>query len=162
MAPIEDDVVQSAARLSRGRLRRSHRPGWRRGSALDVSKAVVAMARHDGDITGVWTPSTAGPSRGSRRDLEPHIAIPTTAGTGSEVGRSAVITRAQAGQEIFIFHPQLLPARASFSILNLTVGLPARAHSRHRHGRFYALLESYTCRSSTQFATPSPSTAWNW
>lgn len=138
--PIEDDVVQSAARYRAAGC--DGAIGLGGGSALDVSKAVVAMARHDGDITELDA-FNGGVAR-IAPGLDPIIAIPTTAGTGSEVGRSAVITVRKLGKKIFIFHPQLLPARAILDP-ELTVGLPPALTAATGMDAFTHCLESYTC-----------------
>src|SRR5699024_7893811 len=56
--------------------------------------------------------------------IVPSIAIPTTAGTGSEVGRASVITNTELGRKVIIFHPRMLPQVAILDP-EVTVGLPA-------------------------------------
>jgi 4-hydroxybutyrate dehydrogenase len=138
--PIEDDVIQSAAQYRAAGC--DGAIGLGGGSALDVSKAVVAMARHDGDITELDA-FNGGVAR-IAPNLNPIIAIPTTSGTGSEVGRSAVVTVRKLGRKIFIFHPQLLPARAILDP-ELTVGLPPSLTAATGMDAFTHCLESYTC-----------------
>jgi len=138
--PIEDDVIRSAAQYRAAGCDGSIGLGG--GSALDVSKAMVAMARHDGDITELDA-FNGGVAR-IAANLDPIIAIPTTSGTGSEVGRSAVVTVRKLGRKIFIFHPQLLPARAILDP-ELTVGLPPALTASTGMDAFTHCLESYTC-----------------
>ena len=64
----------------------------------------------------------------------PIIAVPTTAGTGSEVGRAGVLTNSETHKKKIIFHPKLLPA-VTICDPELTVGMPQLHHGRHRHGR---------------------------
>ncbi|MFM7273027.1 MAG: iron-containing alcohol dehydrogenase, partial [Gammaproteobacteria bacterium] len=59
------------------------------------------------------------------KGMRPVVAVPTTAGTGSEVGRAAVITDEHTHTKKIIFHPRMLPALVILDPL-LTVGLPAR------------------------------------
>lgn len=93
------------------------------GSALDAGKAVALMARQDRpiwdfeDIGDNWT-------RVIEDGLAPVVAVPTTSGTGSEVGRSSVITNEERKKKTIIFHPSMLPAIV-LSDPELTVGLPA-------------------------------------
>ena len=92
------------------------------GSPLDAAKVVPVLAANKGpltryDIMGGGNMRIKGP-------LPPMIAIPTTAGTGSEVGRCSVITNAAQGRKFFICHPEMMPARAILDP-ELTVGLPA-------------------------------------
>ncbi len=138
--PIEDDVIQSAAQYRAAGC--DGAIGLGGGSALDVSKAVVAMARHDGDITEL--DAFNGGVQRITGPLDPIIAIPTTSGTGSEVGRSAVVTVRKLGRKIFIFHPQLLPQRAILDP-ELTVGLPRALTAATGMDAFTHCLESYTC-----------------
>lgn len=93
------------------------------GSALDAAKAVALMVGQNAplwdfeDVGDNWT-------RVNEAGVAPIVAIPTTAGTGSEVGRASVITDQDNHVKRIIFHPLMLP---SVVILdpNLTVGLPS-------------------------------------
>ncbi len=91
------------------------------GAALDVAKAVALMARHPGDLfeyeDGLPNP------RPVDRPVPYWVAVPTTAGTGSEVGRSAVISDDRTKVKKVIFAPALL-ARAVFADPEVTLGLP--------------------------------------
>jgi alcohol dehydrogenase class IV len=92
------------------------------GSALDVGKCVafmVAQSRPVWDFEDVgdwWT-------RANTDGIAPIIAVPTTAGTGSEVGRAGVITREQTHEKKIIFHPMMLP-KIAIEDPELAVGLP--------------------------------------
>ena len=91
------------------------------GAALDVAKVVGLMATHDGDVLEyVWDHPQARPVV---HRLPHFVAVPTTAGTGSEVGRSAVLSENQSHVKRTVFSPALL-ARAVFADPALTVGLP--------------------------------------
>lgn len=92
------------------------------GSALDAAKAVALMAGQDlplwdfEDVGDNWT-------RVNEAGVAPIIAIPTTAGTGSEVGRASVITDAAEHVKKIIFHPLMLPGAVILDP-ELTTGLP--------------------------------------
>jgi len=92
------------------------------GSALDVGKCVafmVAQTRPVWDFEDVgdwWT-------RANIEGIAPIIAVPTTAGTGSEVGRAGVITREATHEKKIIFHPMMLP-KIAIEDPELAVGLP--------------------------------------
>jgi alcohol dehydrogenase class IV len=92
------------------------------GSALDVGKCVafmVAQSRPVWDFEDVgdwWT-------RANTDGIAPIVAVPTTAGTGSEVGRAGVITREQTHEKKIIFHPMMLP-KIAIEDPELAVGLP--------------------------------------
>lgn len=92
------------------------------GAALDVAKAVALMAVHAGDILDyAWdNPQDVR----VQHPLPWLVALPTTAGTGSEVGRSAVISHDVTQVKKIVFSPALL-ARAVFADPELTLGLPA-------------------------------------
>ena len=106
--PIEEDVGASAELYRSARC--DGAIGLGGGSALDVAKATVVMARHRGALAELeWQ---AGGMERMQGPYEPILAIPTTAGTGSEVGRSSVITSHTLGRKIIIFSPWLLPQRA--------------------------------------------------
>src|SRR5690606_33198170 len=80
--------------------------GFGGGAALDVAKCVALMAAHDGDIMDfAWD----APDRRAVENRLPYfIALPTTSGTGSEVGRSAVISDDRSHIKRVIFSPALL------------------------------------------------------
>lgn len=78
------------------------------GGALDAGKA-VALATVVG-LTGLNKHAFgAGPSESKRRNIPPIIAVPTTAGTGSEVDANAVISNEARQSKLSLYHPQLLP-----------------------------------------------------
>ncbi|HJU21958.1 MAG TPA: iron-containing alcohol dehydrogenase [Casimicrobiaceae bacterium] len=91
------------------------------GAALDVAKAIAVMAVHDGDILEyAWDHPNVRPITAS---LPYFVAVPTTAGTGSEVGRSAVIGDDVTHVKKIVFSPALL-AKAVFADPELTLALP--------------------------------------
>jgi alcohol dehydrogenase class IV len=91
------------------------------GAALDVAKAVALMAVHPGDVLEyAWDHPKVRPIE---RELPHFIALPTTAGTGSEVGRSSVISEDDTHVKRILFSPRLL-AKAVFADPQLTLGLP--------------------------------------
>ena len=91
------------------------------GAALDVAKAIALMASHPGDILEyAWDHPEVRPIG---RPLPYFVALPTTAGTGSEVGRSAVVSDDATHIKKIIFSPQLL-AKCVFADPELTFDLP--------------------------------------
>ncbi len=91
------------------------------GAALDVAKIVGLAATHPGDVLRfAWDHPQARPIEGP---LPCFVALPTTAGTGSEVGRSSVISEEATHLKRVIFSPLIL-ARAVFADPELTLGLP--------------------------------------
>jgi alcohol dehydrogenase class IV len=94
------------------------------GSGLDVGKAVAFMSGQTlpiwdfEDVDDNWT-------KANSDKIAPIIAVPTTAGTGSETGRASVILNEETGVKNIIFHPKFLP---SIVILDpvLTIGLPPK------------------------------------
>jgi alcohol dehydrogenase class IV len=91
------------------------------GAALDVAKAIALMATHPGDILDyAWDHPQVRPIDG---DLPCFVALPTTAGTGSEVGRSAVVSDDTTHVKKIVFSPKLL-AKCVFADPELTLDLP--------------------------------------
>jgi len=92
------------------------------GSALDCGKT-IALAAATGhrlwDFEIIHTPPALD------RPVVPIFAVPTTAGTGSEVGRASVITDVQAARKVILLHPAMLPCLVILDP-ELTIGLPAR------------------------------------
>jgi len=96
--------------------------GFGGGAALDVAKAVALMAVHEGDVLEyAWDHPNVRPIT---KPLPHFIALPTTSGTGSEVGRSSVISHDETHVKKIIFNPVLL-AKAVFADPELTLDLPA-------------------------------------
>lgn len=93
------------------------------GSALDVAKAIALMV---GQRRPIWDFEDLGDNwkRADAEAIAPVIAIPTTAGTGSEVGRASVVTNQATRRKVIVFHPRMLP-RAVILDPEVTVGLPA-------------------------------------
>jgi 4-hydroxybutyrate dehydrogenase len=92
------------------------------GSSIDVAKLVQLLTTHEPPLSRY--DDAAGGDRFVRDDMPPLVAIPTTAGTGSEVGRSGVATLPDTGRKTVIFSPHLMP-RCAICDPELTVGLPA-------------------------------------
>ena len=94
------------------------------GSALDVGKAIAFMC---GQTRSIWDFEDVGDNweRANENKIAPIIAVPTTAGTGSETGRASAIINKKIGIKKIIFHPKILP---SIVILDpcLTIDLPPR------------------------------------
>ena len=94
------------------------------GSGLDVGKAVAFMS---GQTLPIWDFEDKGDNwtKANSDKIAPIIAVPTTAGTGSETGRASVILNEETGVKNIIFHPKFLP---SIVILDpvLTIGLPPK------------------------------------
>ncbi len=92
------------------------------GSGLDLGKLIALMA---GQTISVWDLEDVGDwwTRANADVIAPIIAIPTTAGTGSEVGRAGVLTNVDTQMKKIIFHPKLLP-QVVICDAELTVGMP--------------------------------------
>ena len=93
------------------------------GAALDVAKAIALMVNHPGDLFDYEDGKAD--ARPFDRDIPHWVALPTTSGTGSEVGRSTVISDDQTHIKKIIFSPRLL-AKAVFADPELTLDLPSK------------------------------------
>jgi 4-hydroxybutyrate dehydrogenase len=93
------------------------------GSGLDLGKMVAFIA---GQTRSVWDFEDIGDwwTRADSDAIAPNVAVPTTAGTGSEVGRASVITNSETEEKKIIFHPKVLPSQVICDP-ELTVGMPA-------------------------------------
>ncbi|WP_372839467.1 iron-containing alcohol dehydrogenase [Phaeovulum sp.] len=94
------------------------------GSALDLGKMIALMA-HQAPKLSVWDLEDIEDwyTRADASKIAPIIAVPTTAGTGSEVGRAGVLTNSSTHKKKIIFHPKLMPA-VTICDPALTVGMP--------------------------------------
>ena len=92
------------------------------GSALDLGKMIALMVDQ---TVPVWDLEDIGDwwTRADGSKIAPIIAVPTTAGTGSEVGRAGVLTNSATHKKKIIFHPKLLPS-VTICDPELTVGMP--------------------------------------
>jgi alcohol dehydrogenase class IV len=93
------------------------------GSALDAGKVIAFMA---GQTRPMWDFEDIGDwwTRADPAGIAPVVAVPTTAGTGSEVGRAGVITNSATHTKKVIFHPKMMPV-VVICDPELTIGLPA-------------------------------------
>jgi alcohol dehydrogenase class IV len=119
--PVESNVTNGVTAFRRG----SHDGviAFGGGSALDTGKAVALMV---GQTRPIWDFEDREDwyTRVNVAGMAPVVAVPTTAGTGSEVGRAAVITDTRDHTKKIIFHPKMLPA-VVIADPELTLGLPA-------------------------------------
>ena len=94
------------------------------GSALDLGKMIALMAHQRADLS-VWDLEDIDDwfTRADASKIAPIIAVPTTAGTGSEVGRAGVLTNSVTHKKKIIFHPKLMPV-VTICDPALTVGMP--------------------------------------
>ena len=110
------------------------------GSPLDAAKLIQLLVTHEPPLSR-YDDATGG-DRFVRDDLPPLIAIPTTAGTGSEVSRSGVATLKDTGRKTVIFSPYLMP-KAAICDPELTVGLPPGPTAATGMDAFTHCLEAY-------------------
>jgi alcohol dehydrogenase class IV len=110
------------------------------GSALDVGKAVAFMA---GQTRPIWDFEDIGDNylRADVTAIAPIVAVPTTSGTGSEVGRASVITDEESHAKKIIFHPLMQP-RIALCDPALTLGLPAHITAATGMDAFAHCLEA--------------------
>ena len=111
------------------------------GSGLDVGKAIAFMS---GQTLSIWEFEDIGDnwSKANPDTIAPIIAVPTTAGTGSETGRASVILNEKIGEKKIIFHPKFLP---SIVILDpvLTLDLPPKITAATGMDALAHCLEAY-------------------
>ncbi len=111
------------------------------GSGLDLGKLVAFMADQNRpvwdfeDISDWWT-------RADPSTIHPNICVPTTAGTGSEVGRAGVLTNAVTHEKKIIFHPKILPSGVICDA-ELTVGMPRAITAGTGMDAFAHCLEAF-------------------
>jgi alcohol dehydrogenase class IV len=136
--PTASQVMQGAAAY------RAHRAdcviGIGGGAALDVAKVVGLAATHEGGILEyAWDHPKV---RAITNELPYFVALPTTAGTGSEVGRSAVISEDETHLKRVIFSPRVL-ARRVFADPELTLDLPPNVTAATGMDALTHNIESY-------------------
>ncbi len=111
------------------------------GSALDAGKLVAFMA---GQSRPIWDFEDVGDfwKRANADAIAPVVAVPTTAGTGSEVGRAAVVTDETIRTKKIIFHPRMLP-KIAICDPELTLGMPPMLTAGTGMDAFSHCLEAY-------------------
>ena len=134
--PVESDVKEAAAVYLANHCDGVVAIGG--GSPLDAGKAARLLAKRPGfDLSKFYDES-------DWSGLSPFVAIPTTAGTGSEVGRSSVITLDATHRKAVLFHPEML-ARTVILDPELTRGLPPKLTAATGADALTHCIESYTC-----------------
>ncbi len=112
------------------------------GSGLDLGKVVAFMA---GQTRPIWDFEDIGDwwTRANADAIAPVIAVPTTAGTGSEVGRASVISNSESVEKKIIFHPKMLAA-VVICDPELTVGMPKFVTAGTGLDAFAHCVEAYS------------------
>ncbi len=110
------------------------------GSPIDVGKTIKVTAVHDEPLEKL--DDTKGGDKFITNEMPPFYAIPTTAGTGSEVGRSSVITVKATNKKTIIFAPKMMP---DIAVLDpeITLSLPAKLTAATGVDAFVHNLEAY-------------------
>ena len=137
--PVESNVAAGVAQLREGLHDGVIAFGG--GSALDVGKVIAFMS---GQTRPMWDFEDVGDwwTRADPKGIAPVIAVPTTSGTGSEVGRAGVITQEATHTKKVIFHPKMMPV-VTICDPALTVGLPASITAATGMDAFAHCLEAY-------------------
>jgi alcohol dehydrogenase class IV len=119
------------------------------GSPLDVAKLVRLMATHPGPVAQ-YDDAIGGDAKITGQ-LPPMIAVPTTAGTGSEVGRSGVVTIEETNKKTVIFSPKLMP---NVAILDpqLTVSMPPKITAATGFDALTHCIEAYCAQGDHPMA----------
>ncbi|MFN0265217.1 iron-containing alcohol dehydrogenase [Tepidamorphus sp. 3E244] len=112
------------------------------GSGLDLAKVVAFMA---GQTRPLWDFEDIGDwwTRADPAGIHPIVAVPTTAGTGSEVGRAGVITNTETNEKKIIFHPKMMPS-VVICDPELTVGMPKFVTAGTGLDAFAHCVEAYS------------------
>ncbi len=136
--PVEENVTKGVKKYQSGKYDGIIALGG--GSAMDVAKTIRFMVVHDPPLAQY--DDAVGGEEKIVNPLPPLYAIPTTAGTGSEVGRSSVITLPGTGKKTIFFHPDLMP---DIAVLDptLTTGLPPHITAATGMDAFTHCLEAY-------------------
>ena len=111
------------------------------GSALDAGKVIAFMS---GQKRPLWDFEDVGDywKRADPAGIAPIVAVPTTSGTGSEVGRAGVILNEETHQKKIIFHPKMMPGIV-IADPELTVGLPPKITAATGFDAFVHCFEAY-------------------
>ncbi len=115
------------------------------GSAMDAAKAIALLAPNDGPLSGILF--------GQQPPRPGHsiIAVPTTAGTGSETNMFAVITDTALGRKLYVAHPSVQP-RLTLLDPSLTLGLPKYPTATCGMDVLTHAIEAFTARGATPYS----------
>jgi 4-hydroxybutyrate dehydrogenase len=136
--PIEEDVEKGLEAYRQGGCDALIALGG--GSPMDTAKVIRFMATHPGPLAQY--DDAKGGDKLIVNPMPPLYALPTTAGTGSEVGRSGVIILRATGKKTIFFHPKLMPDIAVLEPA-LTAGLPPHITAATGIDAFTHCLEAY-------------------
>jgi 4-hydroxybutyrate dehydrogenase len=136
--PVEDDCIEGANLYKDNKCDSLIAVGG--GSPMDAAKGIMVLATHDGPLAKY--DDAKGGDKYITNTLPPLVAIPTTAGTGSEVGRSGVIIIKATNDKTIIFHPTMMPVLAVLEP-TLTTGLPKHITAATGIDAFTHALEAY-------------------
>jgi alcohol dehydrogenase len=139
--PVEANLIEGLQAYKRGN--HDGVVAFGGGSGLDMGKLIAFMS---GQSRPVWDFEDVGDwwTRADPAGIAPVVAVPTTAGTGSEVGRAGVLTDTRSGSQgkKIIFHPAMMP-KAVICDPELTVGMPAKITAGTGMDAFSHCLEAY-------------------
>ncbi|MBO6782870.1 MAG: iron-containing alcohol dehydrogenase [Alphaproteobacteria bacterium] len=112
------------------------------GSSLDAGKTIALMAAQDADGIDLWSLEEGRKDWQAAKAPLPTVAVPTTAGTGSETGRSTVVLNEATGRKVIITHPGMMPGIV-IADPELTVGLPPHITAATGMDALAHCLEAY-------------------
>lgn len=137
--PIDTNITVGVAAFKAGR--HDGVVAFGGGSALDAGKLIAFMA---GQARPIWDFEDLGDwwTRANAETIAPVVAVPTTAGTGSEVGRAGVVTNHVTHTKKIIFHPGMMP-KAAICDPELTMGMPPAITAGTGMDAFSHCLEAY-------------------
>jgi alcohol dehydrogenase class IV len=137
--PVEANVVAGVAAFRGGN--HDGVVAFGGGSALDTGKLIAFMA---GQTRPLWDFEDVGDwwTRANSDAITPIVALPTTAGTGSEVGRAGVVTDEKTHTKKIVFHPLMMP-KVTICDPELTVGMPPKITAGTGMDAFAHCLEAY-------------------
>jgi 4-hydroxybutyrate dehydrogenase len=145
--PVERNVAEGVAAFMSHRANVIVSVGG--GSPLDVGKLIALKTTHERPLAEY--DDAIGGDRHITANIPPMITIPTTAGTGSEVGRSGVVTLQATGRKTVIFSPHLL-ARTAILDPELTVSMPPRVTAATGFDALTHCIEAYLAQGDHPMA----------
>ena len=123
------------------------------GSSMDCGKSIALLAANGGTVEALVAASGGGETSSPSGAQAPIIAVPTTAGTGSETNSACVITNTRLGRKTYVVHPSIMPA---FAVLDpdLTIGLPAYPTATCGYDVLTHAMEAYVSLGACNYSDP--------